>query len=348
MSSESENVNVESKVETKSEQIAVKPGVTRPLMFSDDKKFKVSSRDGDVREVDGYFAFINVTIKDIVMDMESAGTNMSEQVVPLPEVSTVSLDKMIEYCNYHRKVDSWGFEMPTLPYVKLKYGSNGDDDLDETFVKEQQELHKKICDFVEKKKKETNHGENDVKTEYGVCEWDIYEWDRWFCRFISKEDREKITEETGFAFFVNQDILQPFFLASNYLNNEHVRVLCAKTYAEMIREMAIKHGDKAVEKTRELLGIVSDFTPEEERELEMKIHGLHLKNWVKYQKMKNHLSLWFQMWKSRRMLKTQRMKNKKVHLQIQIIMMITMILQTQMMTMMIRMKMSKFNHYDSD
>uniref|UniRef100_A0A061S912 SKP1-like protein n=2 Tax=Tetraselmis sp. GSL018 TaxID=582737 RepID=A0A061S912_9CHLO len=60
-----------------------------------DEKVKLRSADGEIFEVDADVAFSSLTIKNMIEDTGASTP------VPVPNVNSKVLSKIIEYCNYH-------------------------------------------------------------------------------------------------------------------------------------------------------------------------------------------------------------------------------------------------------
>eukprot|EP00735_Rhodelphis_limneticus_P003622 TRINITY_DN15111_c0_g1::TRINITY_DN15111_c0_g1_i1::g.24933::m.24933 TRINITY_DN15111_c0_g1::TRINITY_DN15111_c0_g1_i1::g.24933 ORF type:complete len:154 (-),score=31.53,sp/Q9LNT9/ASK4_ARATH/58.39/1e-58,Skp1/PF01466.14/1.2e+03,Skp1/PF01466.14/3.3e-40,Skp1_POZ/PF03931.10/3.1e-22,Skp1_POZ/PF03931.10/5.1e+03,Myb_DNA-binding/PF00249.26/0.084,Myb_DNA-binding/PF00249.26/1.7e+02,Med15_fungi/PF05397.7/5.7,Med15_fungi/PF05397.7/4.2,Med15_fungi/PF05397.7/1.4e+03,BTB/PF00651.26/0.092,HHH_5/PF14520.1/1.1,HHH_5/ len=67
-------------------------------MASSKEHVKLSSSDNEIFEVDRDIALMAHTIKDLLDDTEE------DQVIPLPNVSSKILAKVIEYCRYHNEM----------------------------------------------------------------------------------------------------------------------------------------------------------------------------------------------------------------------------------------------------
>jgi hypothetical protein len=81
--------------------------------MSDDKKVKLQSNDtggaAKIFEVDPPVAYSSLTIKHMIDDI--AGGEIPDDPIPLPNVSSRILEKVVEYCQYHH-------ENPTPPSEK--------------------------------------------------------------------------------------------------------------------------------------------------------------------------------------------------------------------------------------
>eukprot|EP00386_Alphamonas_edax_P015525 GDKI01047379.1.p1 GENE.GDKI01047379.1~~GDKI01047379.1.p1 ORF type:complete len:169 (-),score=76.59 GDKI01047379.1:303-809(-) len=64
--------------------------------MADDKTLTLTSAQGDTFEVESDVACMSTLIKNMV---EDSGT---EEAIPLPNVKTAILTKVIEYCKYHK------------------------------------------------------------------------------------------------------------------------------------------------------------------------------------------------------------------------------------------------------
>jgi S-phase kinase-associated protein 1 len=82
--------------------------------MSRNNKVKLKSSDDELFEVDEAVAFESQTVKNMI---EDTGT---ENAIPLPNVSSKILAKVIEYCKYHVESQKSSDEKPAVPEDEIK------------------------------------------------------------------------------------------------------------------------------------------------------------------------------------------------------------------------------------
>ncbi|CAM6088255.1 unnamed protein product [Calypogeia fissa] len=82
--------------------------------MSRDNKVKLKSSDDEMFEVDEAVAYESQTVKNMI---EDTGT---DSAIPLPNVSSKILAKVIEYCRYHVESQKVSDEKPAVPEDEIK------------------------------------------------------------------------------------------------------------------------------------------------------------------------------------------------------------------------------------
>lgn len=82
--------------------------------MSRDNKVKLKSSDDEMFEVDEAVAYESQTVKNMI---EDTGT---DSAIPLPNVSSKILAKVIEYCKYHVDSKMTSDEKPAIPEDEIK------------------------------------------------------------------------------------------------------------------------------------------------------------------------------------------------------------------------------------
>lgn len=87
------------------------------------KKVMLKTSDDKIFEVDELVAYKSQTLKHLIEDME-----IPEVPIPLPNVSSSILSKVIQYCKYHAQAEKWTDEEKP---VKVKQWDDGFVDVDQ-------------------------------------------------------------------------------------------------------------------------------------------------------------------------------------------------------------------------
>ncbi|CAM6088222.1 unnamed protein product [Calypogeia fissa] len=82
--------------------------------MSRENKVKLKSSDDEMFEVDEAVAYESQTVKNMI---EDTGT---DSAIPLPNVSSKILAKVIEYCRYHVESQKVSDEKPAVPEDEIK------------------------------------------------------------------------------------------------------------------------------------------------------------------------------------------------------------------------------------
>ncbi|KAG6545932.1 hypothetical protein Mapa_012592 [Marchantia paleacea] len=82
--------------------------------MSKENKVKLKSSDDEMFEVDETVAYESQTVKNMI---EDTGT---DNPIPLPNVSSKILAKVIEYCRYHVESQKISDEKPAVPEDEIK------------------------------------------------------------------------------------------------------------------------------------------------------------------------------------------------------------------------------------
>ncbi|BFI15168.1 S-phase kinase-associated protein 1 [Marchantia polymorpha subsp. ruderalis] len=82
--------------------------------MSRENKVKLKSSDDEMFEVDETVAYESQTVKNMI---EDTGT---DNPIPLPNVSSKILAKVIEYCRYHVESQKISDEKPAVPEDEIK------------------------------------------------------------------------------------------------------------------------------------------------------------------------------------------------------------------------------------
>jgi S-phase kinase-associated protein 1 len=83
-------------------------------IMSRDNKVKLKSSDDEMFEVDESVAYESQTVKNMI---EDTGT---DSAIPLPNVSSKILAKVIEYCRYHVESQKSSDDKPAIPEDEIK------------------------------------------------------------------------------------------------------------------------------------------------------------------------------------------------------------------------------------
>ncbi|CAM6088215.1 unnamed protein product [Calypogeia fissa] len=84
-------------------------------MARDNSKVKLKSSDDEMFEVDTAVAYESMTVKNMIEDLQS-----TDAAIPLPNVSSKILAKVIEYCRYHVESQKTSDEKAAVPEEEVK------------------------------------------------------------------------------------------------------------------------------------------------------------------------------------------------------------------------------------
>ncbi|KAH0919251.1 hypothetical protein HID58_026911 [Brassica napus] len=196
------------------------------------KKIVLKSSDGESFEVDEAVALESQTIAHMVED------DCVDNGVPLPNVTSKILAKVIEYCKKH--VDAAASKSEAVDG-----GGSSDDDLkawDAEFMKiDQATLFELILG---------SYGiDRDLNRRFVDC-----------YRVVDFEIRVSFSRIVSFKDWIFREIGIVRFRAANYLNIKNLLDLTCQTVADMIK-------GKTPEEIRTTFNIKNDFSPEEEEEV---------------------------------------------------------------------------------
>ncbi|WMV51642.1 hypothetical protein MTR67_045027 [Solanum verrucosum] len=196
------------------------------------------SSDGETFEVDEAVALESQTIKHMIED------DCADTSIPLPNVTSKILVKVIEYCKRHVEV----------PKAEDKTAEEDLKTFDAEFVNVDQSI---LFDLILKCHIEAK----------GVAWWSM-KWLRAIRGSIPSGDKKTLIDSSHLSYSFTWYLLlmgggrNPMELveAANYLNIKSLLDLTCQTVADMIK-------GKTPEEIRKTFNIKNDFTPEEEEEV---------------------------------------------------------------------------------